>query len=71
MRVECSLKPVERVTKYKLIIEVREDDKVYVTGPLDNKTYCLAMIDEAKSIVQNFQKTQITIPTPKDLKKIS
>jgi len=59
------------VIKYKLIIEVRDDDKVYVTGPLDNKTLCLAMIEEAKSTVQNFNRTQITVPTPNDLKKLS
>jgi hypothetical protein len=55
------------VTKYKLIIEVRDDDKVYVTGPLDNKTLCLAMLEEAKETVKNFQRTQIVIPSPKDL----
>lgn len=59
-----------QVTKYKLTIEVRDDDKVYVTGPLDNKTLCLAMLEEAKSTVMNFSKTQITVPTPKDLKKL-
>ena len=58
------------MAKYKLTIEVREDDKVYVTGPLDNKTLCLAMLEEAKSIVQNFNRTQITVPTPKDIKKL-
>ncbi len=57
--------------RYKLTIEVREDDKVYVTGPLDNKTLCLAMLEEAKDTVMNFNKTQITIPTPKDLKKLN
>ena len=58
------------MSKAKLIIEVREDDKVYVTGPLDNKTLCLAMLEEAKDTVMNFNKTQITVPTPKDLKKL-
>lgn len=57
--------------KYKLTIEVREDDKVYVTGPLDNKTLCYAMLEEAKDTVKNFNQTQITIPTPKDLKKLN
>ena len=59
------------MTKYKLIIEVRDDDKVYVTGPLDNKTLCLAMLEEAKETVQNWQRTQISIPTPTDLKKLN
>ena len=59
------------MTKYKLTIEVREDDKVYVTGPLDNKTLCLAMLEEAKSTVMNFSKTQFVVPTPKDLNKIN
>ena len=58
------------MTKYKLIIEVREDDKVYVTGPLDNKTLCLAMLDEAKTTVQNWNKTSIAIPSINDLKKV-
>ncbi len=52
--------------KYKLIIEVREDDKVYVTGPLDNKTLCLAMIEEAKEVVN--KKTKIFIPNKEELK---
>jgi len=59
------------VIKYKLIIEVRDDDKVYVTGPLDQKMYCLAMLEEAKSVVQNWNRTQISIPTPTDLKKLN
>ena len=58
------------MTKYKLIIEVRDDDKVYLTGPLDNKMLCQAMLEEAKDIIKNFNKTQITVPTPKDFKKI-
>ncbi len=70
MQVVCSLKQVEQVTKYKLTIEVREDDKVYVTGPLDNKTLCLAMLEEAKETVNNWKKTKISIPTPKDLRKL-
>jgi hypothetical protein len=59
------------VIKARLIIEVREDDKVYVTGPLHDKTLCLAMLEEAKDTVKNFQRTQITIPTPKDLRKLN
>ena len=58
------------MVKYKLIIEVREDDKVYVTGPLDNKQLCFAMLEEAKATVQNFTRTQFIVPTPKDLKKV-
>ena len=59
------------MTKYKLIIEVRDDDKVYVTGPLDNKTLCLAMLEEAKDTVLNWQRTQISIPTPKDIRNLN
>jgi hypothetical protein len=59
------------MSKAKIIIEVREDDKVYVTGPLDNKTLCLAMLEEAKATVINWKRTQISIPTPKDLKKLN
>ena len=58
------------MAKYKLIIEVRDDDKVYVTGPLDNKTLCLAMIEEAKDTVNNWNKTYIAIPSINDLKKV-
>lgn len=70
MQVEYSLKQAEQVTKAKLIIEVREDDKVYVTGNLENKMLCLAMIEEAKDIVNNWNKKQITVPTINDIKKL-
>jgi hypothetical protein len=61
---------VEQVIKYKLVIEVREDDKVYVTGPLHNKHICFAMLEEAKDIVKNAKKTKVFIPTIEDLKKL-
>ena len=70
MRAGCSLKQVEQVIKAKLIIEVREDDKVYVTGPLENKTLCLAMLEEAKDIVEKAQRKKIFIPTKEVLKKL-
>ena len=70
MRVEYSHKQRGQVTKYKLTIEVREDDKVYVTGPLDNKDLCFAMLEEAKDIVKNAKKTKVFVPTINDIKKL-
>lgn len=57
--------------KAKIIIEVREDNKVYVTGPLHDKTLCTAMIEEAKDVIKNWKKTIITAPSIKDLKKLN
>lgn len=54
----------------KLIIELREDGKVYVTGPLEKKELCIAMIDEAKSAVNGWKKTTIVMPGIKDFKLI-
>lgn len=51
----------------KVIIELREDGKVYVTGPLEQKELCLAMIDEAKSTVKDWKKPIIFFPSPKDI----
>jgi len=49
--------------KARLIIELRDDNKVYVTGPLDKKELCIAMIEEAKSAVNNWKKPTILMPT--------
>lgn len=58
--------------KARIIIEVRDDDKVYVTGPLDNKTLCQAMLEEAIDIVKKCgKKPVISIPTINDLKKLN
>lgn len=57
------------MVKAKLIIEVREDDKVYVTGPLDKKQLCIAMIEEARLAIQNHKKTSIIMPNLTDIKK--
>lgn len=46
----------------KLIIEVREDGKVYMTGPLHDKHLCNAMLDEAREIVKKFNPNKIIIP---------
>jgi hypothetical protein len=51
------------MVKHRIVIEVREDDKVYVTGPLDNKQLCIAMLEEAKETVNNWKKTKIAMPT--------
>lgn len=56
------------MVKCRLVIEVREDDKVYVTGPLEKKDYCLAMLEEAKEAVMKWKKTSIVVPGIKDLK---
>lgn len=52
----------------KLIVELREDGKVYVSGPLDKRDLCLAMLDEAKGAVKNWKKTHIVIPNVKTIK---
>lgn len=52
----------------KLIIEVREDGKVYATGPLHDKKLCIAMLEEAKNIVESYKKTSIVVPGVNDLK---
>ncbi len=57
------------MVKYKLTIEVREDDRVYVTGPLDNKDLCFAMLEEAKEVVKNAKKTKVFVPTIRDVLK--
>lgn len=54
----------------KLIIELREDGKVYVTGPLHDKDLCIAMIEEAKSAVNSYEKKTIVMPSIRDLKLI-
>lgn len=46
----------------KLIIEVREDGKVYATGPLHDKQLCIAMLEEAKEIIKRFDPTRILKP---------
>jgi len=61
---------VEQVIKAKIIIEVREDDKVYVTGPLDNKNLCVAMLEEAMQTVKEAQRPKLFIPTKEILKKL-
>lgn len=60
-------KQAEPVIKHRIIIEVRDDDKVYVTGPLEKKQLCLAMLEEAKETVKNWKKPIIVMP---DFKKI-
>ena len=59
------------MAKHKLIIEVREDDNVYVTGPLHDKNLCNAMIEEAKDVVNKWKKPIISTPTINDLKKLN
>ena len=54
----------------KLIIEVREDGKVYATGPLHDKKLCIAMIEEAKNIVNSYEKKHVVMPSINDIKKI-
>ena len=54
----------------KIVIELREDGKVYVTGPLHDKDLCTALIEEAKSVVNSYEKKTIVMPSIKDLKLI-
>ena len=54
----------------KIVIELREDGKVYVTGPLHDKDLCTALIEEAKSVVNSWKKTSIVMPSIRDLKII-
>jgi len=68
--VEYLHKQAEQVIKAKLIIEVREDDKVYVTGPLDNKTLCVAMLEEAMQTIKEAKRPKLFIPTKEILKKL-
>lgn len=46
----------------KIVIELREDGKVYVTGPLDQKQLCICMVEEAKEVINNWKKTKIFLP---------
>jgi hypothetical protein len=55
------------MVKARLIIEVMEDDKVYVTGPLDNKKLCRAMLEEAIETVEKFKPGQLVLPDKKIL----
>lgn len=57
------------MAKHRIIIEVREDDKVYVTGPLEKKDLCIAMLEEAKVTVKNWKKSIIVMPDFKKLKQ--
>lgn len=57
--------------KATIVIELRGDGKVYVTGPLAEKQLCLAMIEEAKEVVNNYKRTFISIPNPKDIKNLA
>ncbi len=59
------------MVKVKLIVELREDNKVYVTGPLHDKDLCNAMLDEAKEAVKNAKQTRIFIPTKEVLNKMN
>lgn len=56
--------------KVKITIELREDGKVYVTGPLHDKKLCLDIIQEAKQAVYDYNKTNIVIPGINDIKKL-
>ena len=62
---------MEQVTKIKLIIELREDGKVYLTGPIESKDLCNALLDEAKEVVKNYKKITIAVPTKQEIKKLS
>lgn len=55
------------MAKHRIIIEVREDDKVYVTGPLEKKDLCFSMLEEAKEAVKKWKKTIIHIPNIKQV----
>lgn len=55
----------------KLIVEVREDDKVYVTGNLEDKNYCIAMLEEAIEAVKKWKKPILSTPSINELKKIN
>jgi hypothetical protein len=68
--VEYSHKQAEQVIKAKLIVELRDDGRVYVTGNLKETAICLAMLDEAKEAVKDYKKTKIFIPTKEILKKL-
>jgi hypothetical protein len=61
------------MVKHRIIIEVKEnDDQVHVTGPLNNKNLCIAMLEEAIDVVKKCgKKPIISIPTIKDLKKLN
>lgn len=54
----------------KIVIELREDGKVYVTGPLHDKKLCIGMIEEAKNAVNSYEKKTIVMPGITDLKLI-
>lgn len=57
--------------KVKLTVELREDGKVYVSGPLDQKQLCLDMLIEAMQAVKNHKKHRIVTPSINDLKKLN
>lgn len=61
------------MVKHRIVIEVKEnDDQVYVTGPLNNKNLCIAMLEEAIDVVKKCgNKPIISIPTIKDLKELN
>lgn len=61
------------MVKHRIIIEIRDDsDQVYVTGPLNNKSLCIAMLEEAIDVVKKCgNKPIISIPTKEEIKKLN
>ena len=55
----------------KLTIEVREDGKVYATGPLHDKNLCIAMLEEGINIVKTFKPGLIQPPGIDAIKKLT
>lgn len=43
-----------------LVIELKPDGSVDVTGPLPNKILCYGMLESAKEIIQNIHASPIT-----------
>lgn len=56
--------------KVRLTIELREDGKVYVSGPLHEKKLCLDIIQEAKQAIYDYNKNSILMPGINDIKKL-
>jgi hypothetical protein len=52
----------------RIVIELRDDNKVYMTGPLHNKELILAMLEEAERIIKEYKPGLIV--KPKDIKNI-
>jgi len=48
--------------KTTIIIEVTEEGKVSMNGPLENKVLCYGLLEVAKDLVRNHQPSPIIKP---------